>query len=162
MPSMRAAWLFLVVLAAPPRLSGDKPVAMRSKGGLEIDLEKKIGTARDDVVIERDDVTVCCDVAEAHYSGQRIEQVTCRGRVVIVRPDGTKATADVAVFIADRDNVTLTGRAKVYSPEATLRGERIVYDIGRDKLKVEGKDSRFTFQPKGAKAPALRACPPAP
>lgn len=133
---------------------------MRAEGGLEIDLEKKIGRASGDVVIEREDVIVCCDEAEAQYSQQRIERVTCRGDVVIVRPDGTKARADVAVFVADQDAVTLFGKAQVYAPDAMLSGDRIVYDIGRDKLSVEGKGSRFAFEPKGKKAPPLRACPP--
>ncbi|MEQ9495747.1 MAG: LptA/OstA family protein [Deltaproteobacteria bacterium] len=159
-------WLLLGVLftlAAPAqRLADDRPVQMRSTGGLEIDLEKKVGRARGDVVIEREDVVVCCDEAEAKYSEQRIERVTCRGDVVIVRPDGTKARADVAVFVAERDAVTLFGKAKVYAPEAMLSGDRIVYDIGRDKLSVEGKGSRFSFEPKGKKAPSLRACPPEP
>lgn len=149
-----------LLLAVPPRLADDRPVQMRSKGGLEIDLEKKVGRASGDVVIEREDVVVCCDEAEAKYSGERIERVTCRGDVVIVRPDGTKARADVAVFVAERDAVTLFGKAKVYAPDATLAGERIVYDIARDKLTVEGKASKFSFAPKGAPKPRLRACPP--
>ncbi|MEQ8981549.1 MAG: hypothetical protein RL846_26625, partial [Deltaproteobacteria bacterium] len=65
-------WLLLGVLftlAAPAqRLADDRPVQMRSTGGLEIDLEKKVGRARGDVVIEREDVVVCCDEAEAKYS----------------------------------------------------------------------------------------------
>ena len=143
-----------------PRLAPDRPVQMRARDGLEIDLDAKVGRARGDVVIERDDVVVCCDEAEAKYSDKRIDRVTCRGNVVIVRPDGTKARADVAIFVAEADNVTLFGKARVFAPEATLSGERIVYDIARDRLVVEGKKSRFDFEPKGTKPPKLRVCPP--
>ncbi len=151
----------MLVAADSPRIAPDRPVEMSAKGGLQIDLEKKIGTATGDVVIQRDDVVVCCDEAEAQYSEKRIDRVTCRGDVVIVRPDGTKARADVAIFVAEKDAVTLFGKARVYAPDATLSGERIVYDIKRDKLMVEGKQSRFEFVPaKGVAAPKLRACPP--
>jgi lipopolysaccharide transport protein LptA len=151
---------------APPQktstLNSDQhPVDMTSRGGLKVDLKKQIGVAKGDVLIRREDVLVCCDEAEAHYNGDQIERVECRGRVVIVRKDGTKARADVAVFEADKDVVTLKGAARVRSPEADLAGEVIVYDIGQDKLDVAGKNSRFRFKP-GTSAPLEleRPCPP--
>lgn len=159
---MRFAALLLLALSAPPqdRLRGDgEPVELSSKGGISIDMDLDVGIAREDVVIRRKDVTVCCDEAEAHYTGGQIERVTCRGRVVIVRPDGTKATASVAVYQAAADTVTLTGKAKVYSKDAHLAGEKIIYDIGKDRLEVAGKRSKFSFAP-AAKVPPLRKCPP--
>ena len=156
-----SAILVLAGLAAPPagRLGPDRPVRMTAKGGIEIDLERRIGVAKDEVTIVRDDVTVCCDEAEARYAGQAIERVTCRGRVVIVRPDGTRATADVAVFAAKEDRVTLTGGAQVFGPDTFLAGERIVYDIARDRLTVDGEPSRFEMRgPK--RPPPGRPCPP--
>jgi lipopolysaccharide transport protein LptA len=102
---------------------------------------------------------VCCDEAEASYAGGKIEQVTCRGRVVIVRPDGTRASAGVAIYRAAEDTVTLTGQPNVFAKDAHLSGETIVYDIGKDKLEVAGKRSKFSFVPAN-KAPAMRACPP--
>jgi lipopolysaccharide transport protein LptA len=136
-----------------------EPVELSSKGGISIDMTRNVGIAKNDVVIKRKDVTVCCDEAEAIYSGGKIDQVTCRGRVVIVRPDGTRATAGVAVYRAASDSVTLTGKANVFAKDTHLSGEKIIYDIGKDRLEVAGKQSKFTFSP-DAKAPALRACPP--
>lgn len=139
---------------------------MTASGGLTVDLERQLGIARGDVVIRRDDVIVCCDEAEARYSEGSLERVTCRGRVVIVRPGGTRAAATEAVFIAREDTVTLTGGARVVTEAAELEGERIVYDIAKDKLTVEGKSSRFRYAPrpggKTATPPDGRACPPAP
>lgn len=142
---------------------GDRPVEMSAAGGLSVDLKRQVGIAKKDVYIRRDDIEVCCDEAEAHYAGNRIERVECRGRVVIVRPDGTRATADEAVFVAVADRVTLRGRAEVRAKDAHLTGERIVYDIGEDRLEVEGTKSRFRFEPGKAAAPPppTRACPPA-
>ena len=154
--------LLLLLLAIPPqdrlRTEGE-PVELSSKGGISIDLSKNIGVAKNDVVIKRKDVTVCCDEAEAIYNGGKIEQVTCKGRVVIVRPDGTRATAGVAVYQAQSDTVTLTGKANVFAKDTHLSGEKIIYDIGKDRLEVAGKQSRFSFAP-DSKTPALRACPP--
>ena len=111
------------------------------------------------MVIRRGEVFVCCDEAEASYTGQRVEEVTCRGRVVIVRPDGTRATADLAVFRADADRVTLKGGARVAAKEADLFGETIIYDIAKDRLRVHGSNSRFEFKPV-ERPPLGRACPP--
>lgn len=142
-----------------------RPVEMTSRGGLSIDLKQKIGIAKVDVLIKRDDVLVCCDEAEARYLANKIERVTCKGRVVIVRPDGTRATAGIAVFIASEDKVTLTGDAHVVSELADLQGEKIVYDIKNDRLEVEGQKSRFKYTPGTAVLPATdpkaqRPCPP--
>jgi lipopolysaccharide transport protein LptA len=135
------------------------PMTMTSTGGLDVDLNRNVGIARGDVVIRRSDVLVCCDRAEAHYKGDQIEQVTCRGDVVIIRPDGTQAFSDVAVFRAVEDRLTLIGRAQVIGQETHLAGDRIVYDIGKDRLVSEGKKSRFDFRtPKGSKT--HRPCPP--
>ena len=154
--------------SAPPgaptavRASG-RPVEMTAQGGLEVDLKKHIGIARKDVMIRRDDVLVCCDEAEARYRGDRIERVECRGRVVIVRPDGTRARADFAVFDAQADRITLTGSARVQAPEADLAGETIIYDIAGDRLDVRGKKSSFRFTPDAGPPLELeRACPPVP
>lgn len=163
---MWALWLLSWLATQPAggaRVTHDRPVEMQSSGGLEVDLKRNVGVARGDVVIRRDDVTVCCDEAEAHYRGDRIERVECRGRVVVVRADGTKAVADVAVFDAGKEQVSLSGRARVRSESADVEGQLIVYDIRRDQLSVKGKASRFRFQPAASDALALpRSCPPSP
>lgn len=165
MPGVRPFSLLLALgLAAPGPLGklkkDDRPVHMRAKGGIQVDLKRRVGVATNDVVISRDDVTVCCDRAEAVYDEQRIRKVTCTGRVVIVRPDGTKAAADAAIFEADANAVTLKGRARVWTTDARLTGKRIVYDIGADTISVVGGESRFAFDPKGKTPPSnLRACP---
>lgn len=162
MPRALALAVLLTAAAAPPPVVDARsgPVRMTAKGGIEVDLEKRIGIARTDVVIARDDVTVCCDVARAEYAADQIRKVTCRGRVVVVRADGTKASADLAVFEAVKNAVTLEGKAKVWTADARLSGRRIVYDIGADKLSVVGGQSRFDFDPKGRTPPSeLRACP---
>lgn len=149
--------------AGQNRLGADaRPVEMTSSGGLSIDLNRHLGHAHGDVLIKRDDVLVCCDDAVAHYTGNQIERLTCRGRVVIVRPDGTRATAQVAVFQASEDRVTLTGDARVYSEEANLSGDRIIYDVARDHLEVEGGRSKFKYKPEteADRAILARPCPP--
>ncbi len=140
----------------------DLPVDITAQGGLSIDLKKKTGTAKGDVLIRREDVLVCCDEATAKYSGKVVEVVTCRGRVVIVRNDGTKATADVAVFRARQDRITLTGQARIWAEETDLSGQEIVYDIARDQIEVQGKKSSFRFDPKSQPKLPARACPPKP
>ncbi|MCK6547685.1 hypothetical protein L6R52_17675 [Myxococcota bacterium] len=153
--------------ASPARdrvITDQKPVEMTASGGLTIDLKRQVGIAKGDVSIKRDDVHVCCDEAEASYAANRIERVTCRGRVVIVRPDGTRATAALAVFVASEDKVTLTGEARVVTEGADLAGERIIYDIAKDKLEVEGGKSRFRYKPKAELAAEIpeRPCGPRP
>ena len=166
---MKPIVLSLVLLGLAPSQTSKKdplrtkglPVEMTAKGGLKIDLEKKIGYAETDVVIKRADVTVCCDQAVAKYAKDRIKSVECKGRVVILRPDGTVAQADRAVFQADQDKVKLFGTAKLRSEDTELEGQEIVYDIAKDKLNVRGSNSRFRFVPKNLPAMKLeRNCPP--
>jgi lipopolysaccharide transport protein LptA len=161
-----AAITVAALLAAQLPTNDGRPVEMTSKGGLSIDLKQKIGIAKGDVLIKRDDVLVCCDEAEARYQANKIERVTCKGRVVIVRPDGTRATAGLAVFVASEDKVTLTGSAHVISDVADLQGEKIIYDIKNDRLEVEGQKSRFKYTPGQPTSkdqpppPPSRPCPP--
>lgn len=161
---MLAFWLSAWLAAQPSagtKSAEQRPVEMRSSGGLEVDLKRSVGIAKGDVVIQRDDVIVCCDEAEAHYTGQHIDRVECRGRVVVVRADGTRAVADVAVFDATKEVVSLSGKARVRSESADVEGQLIVYDIRADQLSVKGKKSRFRFQPPASEGLALpRTCPP--
>jgi len=166
---VKSTILSLILLAVAPSKDSKSdplrskglPVEMTAKGGLKIDLEKRIGYAETDVVIKRADVTVCCDKAVAKYTKNRIQSVECKGRVIILRPDGTVARADRAIFQADKDKVKLSGTAKVRSEDTELEGDEIVYDIAQDKLKVRGSNSRFRFVPKNLPAMKLeRQCPP--
>lgn len=159
---------FAASLAAQPSKETNRiapsgmPVEMTAKGGLRVDLERKLGFAKNDVVIRRADVTVCCDEAVASYSQDKIETVECRGRVVIVRPDGTTARADRAVFVANKDQLSLTGTAVLESDTTELTGDEIIYDIAKDKLFVKGKNSRFRFVPQDrskTRSSAERKCP---
>ena len=135
-------------------------VEMTAAGGIELDLERQIGKARTDVIVRRGDVTVCCDEARADYRGGRIVRLACRGRVVIRRADGIRATADEAVYVASRDALTLSGRVWLDTKDATLSGTRLVYDIRRDRLHVVGAKSRFAWTPGLSTARrSVRPCP---
>ena len=164
-PAVRALlWPLLLALAAPlgpAVVTADRgPVRMSAQGGLQVDLKRRVGVAKGDGIIRRAAGTGCCDEAEALYDADRIRKVTCRGRVVIRRPDGTVAVADEAIFEADANALTLSGDARVFTKDARLSGPRIVYDIAKDALSVVGGTSRFAFDPKGAELPKdLRACP---
>jgi lipopolysaccharide transport protein LptA len=143
-----------------------RPVEIESSSGFSMDMKNHTGFAKGDVVIKREDVLVCCDEADAKFaSDSSIERVTCRGRVVIVKPDGTRATAHLAVFVASEDKVTLTGDAHVHREDTDLTGEQIIYDIGHDHLEVGGSRSRFQRVKPGTPAPkeaSSRPCPPTP
>ncbi|MBI2376004.1 MAG: hypothetical protein HYV07_18570 [Deltaproteobacteria bacterium] len=167
MPRLIRLWLALSLFALEAnaqdpaaRLARDsEPVEMSAEGRLRVDLKNHRGTAEKNVVIRRRDVIVCCDRAEATYDGDRIQRVECRGRVVIARPDGTRARADVAVFEASEDKLTLKGKARVRAPSADLEGDTITYDVREDQLEVTGGPSRFRFKPKDTFVDE-RPCPP--
>ncbi len=158
-----STWLLMALMAAPlPKELPKNPLAMHAKGGMQVDLKRRIGIAKGGVTIERNDVRVCCAQAEAHFEKRRIKKVRCEGSVVIVRPNGTRAYADLAVFDADRDQVVLEGKARVDSEQAQVEGKRIVYDIAQDRIEVRGQGSRFDFDPEGAKRKKGPPCPPMP
>lgn len=148
----------LVASPEPEGRLARAPIEMSSDGGIRIDLRRRTGTAEGHVVIRRRDLVVCCDRAVARYGSDRISEVTCRGNVVIHRADGMRIMAAQARFVADRERLVLTGGVRVWREEGYLSGQRIEFDLARDRLDVRGPGSTLVLA-EGATPPPSPACP---
>ncbi len=145
---------------APPDRDAQAPIEMTADGNLTIDMVKRIGRARGNVIIRRRDFVVCCDEAEARYGAKTIEKVSCRGNVVIHTVGPTRITAGWAEFRVAADRLVLRGGVVVWRPRGRLTGRRIEYDLSAERLDVSGPGSSLVFSPDGGALPAAaRSCP---
>jgi lipopolysaccharide export system protein LptA len=68
--------------------------------------------------------------------GQKIDHIVARGQVRFVQGDRV-ATGQQAVYYQDKDEVVLTGNPQLWRAENTLKGERIIFNLKTDQMKVE-------------------------
>ncbi len=94
-----------------------------------------------DVVATRGDVRLKADKMEVYKnlkSGD-IDRVVCIGHVVITK-ENKKATADKAIYFANKSIVTLIGNAKVISGKNNIEAYRIVYYLNEDYVVSQAGD----------------------
>ncbi|MEM7674526.1 MAG: hypothetical protein AAF449_00835 [Myxococcota bacterium] len=147
--------LFVLTIAAPDtsRVS-NAPIEIRAKGGMVVDLERGIGRAIGGVIIQRRDLVVCCDRADAAYAGGRVKAIACRGHVMIRRVDGTVITAEQVNFQPGRQRLALSGGVKVWRLDGQLSGDRVEYALDTGRIEVFGPRSVLKLMPIGDKSRA--------
>jgi lipopolysaccharide export system protein LptA len=65
-------------------------------------------------------------------------QLDCLGAVRFRRGDKEKATGDTARYRRDGQTVVLKGNAEVTRGHTRLAGDRVVFLLDRDEVRVEG------------------------
>lgn len=68
--------------------------------------------------------------------GEKIDRIVAKGQVRFVQEDRV-ATGQEAIYYRDRDEVVLLGNPQVWRAENTLKGERIVFNIRTNRVRVE-------------------------
>ena len=68
--------------------------------------------------------------------GEKINRIVASGGVRFVQEDKV-ATGQEATYYRAKEEVVLTGNPQVWSAENTLKGERIVFNLGTNKVTVE-------------------------
>jgi lipopolysaccharide export system protein LptA len=68
--------------------------------------------------------------------GEKIDHIVALGQVRFVQGDRV-ATGKQAVYYQDKDEVVLTGNPQLWRAENTLKGERIIFNLKTDQMKVE-------------------------
>jgi lipopolysaccharide transport protein LptA len=102
------------------------------------------------VVAIRQNVTVTCNRAVAHYDeAGRVKELTCLGNVHVVKkplppapgapapgspPPPTLADGDKGVYLETARTLTLTGHASVEQGADRLAGEPIVFYVDEDRV----------------------------
>ncbi len=125
-----------------------------------LDLAGGRGSAHGNVVIRSGDFVLCCDRLEAKYADGSIEELLCKGRVVIRKRDGTQVTASQVDFRASERRLTFQGNVVVWQKGGMLAGPRMIFDLRTERLEVTGARSRLSWSPgTSAPPPAGRPCP---
>lgn len=73
--------------------------------------------------------------------GEKISRIVAAGGVRFVQGDKV-ATGKEATYYRDREELVLAGDPQVWSAENTLKGERIVFDLKTNRVKVESSPKK--------------------
>ena len=69
----------------------------------------------------------------------RIEQLVCVGAVKFRRGEAEEATGERAAYTRNDAKVVLQGEAKLRRGRARLAGDRVIFLLDEDKVRVEGQ-----------------------
>ncbi len=68
--------------------------------------------------------------------GDKIDRIVATGQVRFVQEDRV-ATGQEATYYKDRDEVVLVGNPQLWQAENTVKGERIIFNLKDNKMRVE-------------------------
>ena len=110
----------------------------------EVMPETKQAVWKGNVVVERDDLRITCDVLTATYGeSKRLDTLVCLGRVHMVQRPGApgklerEAWGDRAVFDNAASLLTLTGNPRAREGANSMRGTEVTYHVDQDRLLVK-------------------------
>ncbi len=99
----------------------------------------------------------------ADLGGEKIDRIVATGQVRFVQEDRV-ATGQEATYYKDREEVVLLGHPQLWRGENSLKGERIIFNLRDNRLKVESSPQQrveANLYPGGTKAPRAKRTLPA-
>jgi lipopolysaccharide export system protein LptA len=73
--------------------------------------------------------------------GEKISHIVARGQVRYVQEDRV-ATGTEATYYKDRDEVVLVGNPQMWRGENTMKGEKIIFNLGKNTVQVESSPQK--------------------
>jgi len=73
--------------------------------------------------------------------GDKIDRIVATGQVKFVQEDRV-ATGQEATYYKDRDEVVLVGNPQLWQAENNLKGERIIFNLKDNKMRVESSPQK--------------------
>ena len=73
--------------------------------------------------------------------GDKIDRIVAQGSVRFVQADRV-ATGQTATYYKDRDEVVLVGNPQLWQAENNLKGERIIFNLKDNKMRVESSPQK--------------------
>jgi lipopolysaccharide export system protein LptA len=90
-----------------------------------------------DVVVVRTGYRLTCETLTVTYGeDQRVTHLLAEGNVKVVE-EGRTVTARIAEFDNIREILTLTGDAVLVEGENVIRGDRVIFHLPTDEVRVE-------------------------
>ena len=92
------------------------------------------------VRVDRGDARLRCRSLTVRFDQDgRVEQLVCEGAVKFRRGDVEEASGSTAQYTRDDARVVLEGDAKLRRGRARLSGDRVIFMLDDDQVRVEGK-----------------------
>jgi lipopolysaccharide transport protein LptA len=149
-----------------PLVSTNEPTVVTSER-LQVDYAHNFGTFEGNVLAVDPRITVRADKMVVFFGGQTnggtnlatrsVKRILAEGGVVITQ-ENKKSRSDRAEYTADDGKAVLTGNPQVESPDGIVRGTRITFWRGQDRMDVESDSSptnrtRLIIYPEDSKKP---------
>ncbi len=165
LPTIIEAGLLLALVLASPAgraLTSDRDQPMLIEADrAELDDARGISTYRGNVKVTQGTLVLTGDTMTVYSKDDEITKVIVEGTPASYRqrPDGkdedVHARSRRMEYYRDPERVVLIDNAEVTQAGDVLRSDRILYDVGRDKVEAGGTNSgqrvRITLQPKPKK-----------
>ena len=92
------------------------------------------------VRVRRGDVQLRCKNLTVRFDEQgKLYELICQGAVRFRRGDAEEASGDRAHYTRDQAKVVLEGKAKLRRGHARLAGDRVIFMLDDDQVRVEGQ-----------------------
>ena len=130
-------WATLLLLAAPSK--ADKEVHFQADNcSYGRAMSEAVCSGR--VQVRRGDARLRCRSLTVRFGDDgRIEQLDCVGAVKFRRGEVEEATGERAAYTRNDAKVVLQGEAKLRRGRARLAGDRVIFLLGQDQVRVEGQ-----------------------
>jgi len=73
--------------------------------------------------------------------GDKLDRIVAQGQVRFVQGDRV-ATGQTATYYKDREEVVLVGQPQLWQEENSLKGERIIFNLKNNKMRVESSPQK--------------------
>lgn len=144
----------ILSLAAPALAEDNAPITITADEMMSTEKDSSV-TFLGDVDAKQGELRIRSDKMTVHYSGkgkdvpkekdvsQQVEKIVCNGNVEITRDDWL-GTSKKMIYLADKEEVLLTGNAKFWQGQNMVSGEKIIYYMKEGRSEVLGGDERTT------------------
>jgi lipopolysaccharide export system protein LptA len=118
---------------------GSKDPVFIQSDTLNLDSKGRIFTYRGNVHVLRGDLEITSDVLVGKYSeNQELENILCRGNVVVTRGEGMRATSNRAFYNVQSSKIELTEEPELNRGGNVLAADKIIVFVNEDRSEAEG------------------------
>ena len=128
---------FLLLLAAPKN-SNQEVTFQADNCSYGRAMAEAVCTGR--VRVDRGNARLRCRSLTVRFDHEgRVHQLVCEGAVKFRRGDTEEASGSTALYTRDNARVVLEGDAKLRRGRARLAGDRVIFMLDDDHVRVEGQ-----------------------
>ncbi len=130
--------LAFIILLAAPESPNQEVVFQADNCSYGRAMSEAVCTGR--VRVDRGDARLRCRSLTVRFdSAGRVHQLVCEGAVKFRRGETEEASGSTAKYTRDDARVVLEGDAKLRRGRARLSGDRVIFMLDDDQVRVEGK-----------------------